>query len=183
MKDLFKGRPYLLTPVMEERILHVAYGDGSWLDRVIVHHVRKQNPRVEACYQQHLEIASELRLAAAQVKCPDALTEQLLEVASKDRGEPGIALWERLFPMLQGVAAVAAVGVFSLLLLQHSGDSGMERTEIDLATLQARESLALISRIMNETVDTAHQHVILEQTSRPLRESIYKGTETIKNNL
>jgi hypothetical protein len=183
MKDLFKGRPYLLTPVMEERILHVAYGDGNWIDRVIVHHVRKENPRVEALYQQHLSIAAGLRGAGSRVGCPDELAERILKVAESGTADSMSTLWERLLPMLQGVAAVAAVAVFSLLLLQQPREAGMDSREIDLAALQARESLALISRIMNDSVDTAHQYAILEQTSRPLRESIYKGTETIKNNL
>lgn len=184
MKGTFKGRPYLVTPVMEERILLVAYEDGSWFDRLIVHHVRRQNPRVEALYQAHRNAVRDVRLAAQEICCPGNLSERLESIAGTDEVSlPWYVGLGQGLRSLQAVSAVAAIAVVSFLMVQHWQEPKITDYELQQATLEAKASLALISEIMNGTRDTLHREVLLEQTARPLRESIYQGTVTIKNNL
>lgn len=184
MKGTFKGRPNIVTPVMEERIILVAYEDGNWFDRMIVHHVRKQNSRVEALYQEHRNAVREVRIAAGSVSCPDSLGARLHDMqASSAEALPWYAGIGRALHSLQALSAVTAMVVMSFMVVQNLREPSISDHELRQATLEAKASLALISNIMNGTRDTMHRDVILERTSRPLRESIFKGTETIKNNL
>jgi len=184
MKGTFKGRPNIVTPVMEERIILVAYQDGSWFDRLIVHHVRKQNPKVEALYQAHLANVRDVRNAGAAVICPDRLTQRLLEIpGSSTERLPWYADLKRGFYALQATSAIAAMVVLSLVLVNQFRGPSVDQRELEEATLQAKASLALISEIMNGTALTVHDEVIMKQTVKPLRDSILKGTETIKNKL
>ena len=171
---------------MEERIMLVAYQDGSWFDRLIVHHVRKENPKVEALYQQHLAAVRDVRLAGAEVYCPDSLTDRLLAISHGESvlaKRPRFLNLKQTFYAFQATTAVAAMLVLSVMLVHQFRGPSVNERELEEATLQAKASLALISEIMNGTRDTVRDEVILKQTAKPIRDSIFKGTETIKNNL
>ena len=182
MKKTFSSKPHLVTPVMEERITLVAYGEGSFWDRFVVHYNRSRNPKVEALYQAHLETVRQTKQRFSEVVCPDRLEARLLDVCeANSRRFSLLTVMEQFAYTMRATGAIAAVVILGLVLWGNSMNH--KQHEIELATLQAKESLALISSIMDGTRKTVHDKVILEQTSLPLRESIYKGTETIKKNL
>jgi hypothetical protein len=183
MKRIFSRKPHLVTPVMEERIIKVAYNEGSFWDRFVVHFTRRYNPKVQTLYQCHLATVFQTESRFAEVVCPDRLEMNLFEIC--ENGERTFKLrmiWESLTHNLQATGAIAAMLILSVVLWSNM-DTYRKQQELEQATLQARESIALISSIMNGTTKTAYNHAIIEQTSRPLRESIYKGTESIKKNL
>ena len=182
MKKTFNPKPHLVTPVMEERIILVAYGEGSFWDRFVVHYNRSRNPKVEALYEAHRETAHQTEQRFSEVVCPDHLEARLLDLCEGNAGRFSLLTFiEQFTHSLRATGAIAAVVVLGLVLWGNS--MNRRQHEIELATLQARESIALIGSIMDGTRRTVHDKVILEQTSQPLRECIYKGTETIKKNL
>ena len=184
MKKEFDSRPNIITPVMEERVIKVAYQDGSLLDRLIVHHVRKQNHKVEALFQQHLNCVRETRIAAARIRCPASLSFKLEKVADEFPQSSTLKFRNRnLWMGLQGLSAAALVFVMSFLIFHSPKESHVNQQELEEATLQAKNSLALISEIMNGTSESVKDKVIMKQTAMPIHESIFKGTETIKNNI
>ena len=184
MNEIFKGRPNIVTPVMEERIILVAYQDGSWFDKLIVHHVRKENPKVEKLYQAHLQAVRDVRIVANEVVCPDSITDRLLDIAGTERQRmPWYADLKRGYHALQATTALAATFVIAFMLVTQFRGPSAEQREVEEAMIQAKASFALISEIMNGSTKTLHDEVIMNQTVKPLRDSIFKGTETIRNNL
>ena len=186
MSETFKRSPHIVTPVMEERIIKVAYQDGSWFDKLIVHHVRKENPKVERLYQAHLAAVRDVRIAGSEIVCSDRLGDRLMNIAVTERSElsePWFAGLKRGYFALQATSALAAMLVLTFVLVHQFRGPSIDQRELEEATLQAKASLALISEIMNGTRDTVHDEVILRRTAKPIHESIYKGTETIKRNI
>jgi len=186
MKKTFKGSPNIVTPVMEERIIKVAYQDGSWFDKWMVHYVRKENPKVEKLYQAHLAAVRDVRTAGNEIVCPDRLSNRLLEIATSENAperEPLLSLLKRGYFAFQATTALAAVLILTVALVHQFRGPSVDQQELEEATLQAKASLALISEIMNGTRDTVHDEVILMHTAKPIHDSIYKGTETIKRNI
>ena len=186
MKETFKGSPNIVTPVMEERIIKVAYQDGSWFDRWMVHYVRKQNPKVERLYQAHLAAVRDVRLAGNEIMCSDRLSNRLLEIATPESGldrVPISALLKRGYFAFQATTALAAVLVLTVALIHQFRGPSVDQRELEEATQQAKASLALISEIMNGTRDSINDEVILMHTAKPIHDSIFKGTETIKRNI
>ena len=183
MKNTFKPRPHIITPVMEERIVNVAYGEGSVMDRIVVHFTRRANPKVGALLRAHRETVEHTRLHGAGIRCPEPLEKRLLEIAAPSR-KPA-APFARLMDFArssQAITAVMAVAVAALILWSDR-EPGPSEMELNEATLQAKASLALISEIMTGTTQEAYQSAMIDETAVPLRQTISKGTQTIKNNL
>lgn len=164
---------------MEERIILVAYDEGSFWDRFVVHFTRRYNPKVEKLYESHLETIFLTHDEFEEVVCPRRVEMNLLDIAENAERFSFYRFLSHFGYRLGATSAVAAMLVLSVVLWSNT----KEQHELEEATLQARQSLALIGSIMNGTTKSIHEHVILEQTSKPLRESIYKGTETIRKNI
>lgn len=183
MKNTFNRRPFLVTPVMEERIIAVAYDEGGFWDRFVVHFTRKNNPKVQALYESHLQVIAESQEEFSKITCPRNLESRLLAISEEVESETSILDgFIQLVGGLRAVGAVAAVFVLSAFVITgvHQRQQQMELAE---ATLQAKETLALVSSIMNGSTKGLHDEILVAQTARPLRNSIYKGTESIKRNL
>jgi hypothetical protein len=175
-------KPHLVTPVMEERIILVAYGEGSLIDWLVVHAVRRNNPKVEALLLSHREARRSMRDATAQMHCPDALARRLMEIPATHhtRGAKNTTGWwwhQALLPV--GAACTLMIAAAFWVHYEQQRD----QAELEYATLQARQSLAMIGSMLNQAKADAYEHAIIRHTATPLQLSISKGTETIKQRL
>jgi len=90
MKKNLIPKFHLLTPVMEERIINVAYGNASWVDRWMVAYLRKRNPKVERCLETHLRIVADGRQAWESRQVSRGFESRLLAIAEAETPEANV---------------------------------------------------------------------------------------------
>lgn len=166
---------------MEERIIKVAYGEGSIIDRVIVSFVERKNPRVEKLVRGYRATREVFQSSVEGIRCPDNLTERLVDYPRRFQREP-ISLLGRIRKATYTFGAVTAVFLLGVVLL-NGYRTELEKREIREATLQAKATFAMISEIMGDTQALVIDDVIGEKTVRPLQESITHGHETLKRKI
>jgi hypothetical protein len=169
-------KPHLLTPVMEERVILVAYGEGSFLDKIIVHSTRKHNRRVALCYESHVQTITRIRNEMHSIHCPNALEERLLLFDVNTAQLPPV--WSSILNwsgriVVPGIAAVLLV--VSILSTQLNQGPTQEEIEAQLAAEQALASFAMIADIMERANQTVAEEGLARRTAQPIQRSLYQG--------
>jgi hypothetical protein len=154
------------------RIVSAAYGDCSILEKYRVRKIVRSNPEALKVYKEFRSVAAKVHSLPAE-KCPDYVLEkakeklQLNEVRRSAIYKPAIAFAVIL------IAASAAL--FSLL---NKEQTTYTVQEVETAEIQAKESLALVGRILNRTTDALGNEILPDKVSKPVKKGL-----TIINNL
>ncbi len=171
MKDKPKRRPDILSPVMEERILAVAYGDASLWDKLIVFQVSRRSVKVQKALDQARETARLTRTRIAEVRCPDTVSTYLERYREPEAPLMFPGNWIRVFTGTVGVMAAATIAVMFNVFVEPADDN-LTQEQIELATLEAKQSLALIQQLMQDVAGDASKQAIVDYTAKPLNETL-----------
>lgn len=184
MKKNLPHKPNILTPVMEERIINVAYGNASLLDQLMVGYLRSRNPKVEQSLASHQKIIQTSREHWNKIRVSRGFESRLLAITEVEEERQLSGFWDFLHWPKQWIQAGAVFSVLAVgLLIWNDSMQEAKQRELEAATLQVKASLAMISEIMNGTTQTVKQDVIMKHTSKPLQNSILRGTQTIKEHI
>jgi hypothetical protein len=154
------------------RIISAAYGDGRFIDRLMVRRIIRRDPEAKRVYDSYRSVARKVHHMTG-VTCPP----ELLEKTKKKINIPVVERNQFLRPAAAfAVIFIAAVlAVFSLM--NSETNSEYTAAEIRTAEVQTRQSLALVNRILNRTTSTIGNEILPDKVSKPVQ----KGLNIINN--
>ncbi len=174
-----------------EKIISVAYGDATWIEKIKIHRLAKENSEVKELLENYERTASEVHKLTEE-DCPDELLIKIrsktLNVVKKSNtftADFFSIIFRR--PVISAAATIVLV-VFILLEIFHNESMQYQysRAEVELADKQARQALAIVGRIFNQTNVTLKEEVLNSRVAKPIQESmgIVNGlfTSTNKSN-
>jgi hypothetical protein len=153
------------------KIISAAYEDGSMIGKRKIKKIIRTDPEAERIYTSFKEVADKVH-DLPERKCPDEVLW---------RAEEKIDLTEvRRSSFLKPAAAFAVIliaAVVALFSLINKEKQTYSHQEILAAEVQAKESLALVSRILNKTTSTLGNDILPDKVSKPVK----KGLNIINN--
>ena len=161
---------------MDEKILNkiisAAYGDCSFIDKIKIIILTRQNPEAAKIYNDYREVAGRVH-SLPVVECPEKILEKT---------EARIHLTGANRHFLKPVAAFAVIIIAAVVAMFSMLDKERPQTytaaEVRTAEIQAKESLLMVSRILNKTTSTLEKEILPDKVSKPVKKGL-----TIINNL
>jgi hypothetical protein len=154
------------------RIISAAYGDSSLREQIKIRRIIKSDAEAEKIYNSYKRTALNVH------KLPDIGTPPyLIENAKKRIGPKTYLSFDMLRPAA-GFAVIliaAVIGFFSLLETRQQ--PAYSEAEIQTAEIQARESIAIVNRILNRTTSAIGNEILPDKVSKPVQ----KGLDIINN--
>jgi hypothetical protein len=154
---------------MLNRIISVAYGDSGFIERYRIRKYINRDPEAKRIYLSY-------RQAAQQVhKLKEEFPSDLLE---KSRRKGNIKVFSS-YQVLRPAAAFAIILIAAVLAVFSLIDRKPQysASEVETANIQARESIALVNRILSRTTTSIGNEIISDKVSKPVQ----KGLNIINN--
>lgn len=181
---------------LEGRLIRVAYGDASLLDRgIVAWHQLFRNKRVRERIQRHRELAGRLRrgrFSERPLPCPPSLSEQILDDTIRSSPPVRNPLPFSLGTLAGTGAALALLALAASFLVWHQQGPEPAVTAVDLgdytlaeleqAEAEARHSLALVSAIMRDTGLAVKSEVFHDGVNQPIQSGMEQLRGILTNN-
>jgi hypothetical protein len=164
----------IINKELEEKIIAVAYGDSSVIDRVKIWFLSLKNQQVKILLNEYKTTAK-----AVQEIDEKTLPEKVLQsIKSKINFKREVGLSFSFFNPKFAVAGsllmivCAAVISYFTFFNQDNNTTKYSKSEIELAQKQARESLEIVAKVFRRTeVDLDHD-ILTKKISKPLNEGL-----------
>jgi len=159
------------------KIISVAYGDANWIDKILIRRMVNKNNEVKILLENYKQTAWEVHKIKEE-ECPDELLHGIERKAinvTKGSGTFIFDFFSIVFmrPMVSATATVALIGIIILgVFLNRSVQHQYTTAEIELADKQAKQALAIVGKIFNQTNITLRKEVLNSRVAKPIRESV-----------
>lgn len=148
------------------RIISAAYDDCGIIEKLRIKKILRQNPEAEKIYKNYRDVAKGVH-ALPRTECPGYILDRV-ESNIKQRG---ITSRSYLKPAAAFTTLVIAaiVAMFSMI---NNVEPAYTNAELRVAEVQAKESLSLVSRILNKTTNTIGKEILPDKVSKPVQEGL-----------
>lgn len=168
-----------LKPINEElhnRVVSVAYGDASLIDRIRVYFEGLKNSEVKKLLAEYKETAATVNSIASE-ECPDEIIDSInnkikqeLSSSRKDKQSFGILIKK---PAIVFATAVIVLGIFTLIFLNKpENKTQYSKAQVESAEKQVKKSLALVGEVFRKTQYKLADDVLGKQVSPPIKKSM-----------
>jgi hypothetical protein len=154
------------------RIISAAYGDSSMAERLRIRRIVKTDPEAKRVYDSYRNTAKKVYALPEEV-CPPEILEK-----TKKKININVVQRNQFLRPAAAFAVIFIAAVIALFSLLDPKQPEYTAHEIREADVQARQSLALVNRILNRTTSTIGNEILPEKVSKPVQKGL-----TIINNL
>lgn len=160
------------------RIISVAYGDSSLLEKIKIHRLAKTNPEIKTLLDTYSNTAEKTHRIELE-QYPNKIAEEIKRTIIK-QNKYEKSLGYDLYSFVFGRPALSAT-ILSIIILALISTFVFQRPEIheqyskqeiEAADLEVKQSLALIANVFKKTTSTVENEVLTERVSKPIKESL-----------
>jgi hypothetical protein len=148
------------------RIISAAYDDCGLIEKRRIKRILRQNPEAEKIYKNFRDVAKGVH-ALPGMECPGYILDRV-ESNIKHRGITSRSYLKPAAAFTTMVIA-AVVAMFSMI---NNVEPSYSNAELRAAEVQAKESLSLVSRVLNKTTDTIGKEILPDKVSKPVKEGL-----------
>ncbi|MHB8336564.1 MAG: hypothetical protein ACYC6P_06070 [Ignavibacteriaceae bacterium] len=165
-----------------DKIISVAYGDGSLFDKIEVHIKAYLNPQVKNILNDYKATAKEVRNVSKEYRSTESLKNVRSEIDIRDNAFISLvsSLYKVLImkPVYSSAALIIILSVSTFLLLrQPKQEPTYSKEQVTLAETQVKESFVLVGKILAKAQNKITNEVISNDVARPIQ----KSTAVINN--
>ncbi|MHB8580149.1 MAG: hypothetical protein ACYDA4_09855 [Ignavibacteriaceae bacterium] len=165
-----------------DKIISVAYGDGSLVDKIEVHITAFSNPKVKDILNEYKATAKEVRNVSKEYGSIESLMDDRSEIDIRDNSFISLvsSLYKFLImkPVYSSAALIIILSVSTLLLLrQPKKEPAYSKEQVALAEIQVKESFALVGKILAKTQIKITNDILSNDVALPIQ----KSTAVINN--
>ena len=159
------------------RIISVAYGDASFLEKIKIYSLASKNDEVKRVLNNYKQTAGSVNNISIE-KCPESVLKDVKDQTTLNQNKENSLLFD-LYSLLFGrpkysaaVLSVVVVALISSLFINRPEiHQQYSKQEVELADQQVKQSLALIAGVFNKTKSTVTDDVLTDRVSRPIKQS------------
>lgn len=159
------------------RIISVAYGDASFLEKIKVYYLASKNNDVKNALSNYKQAANAVHNLNIE-DIPDNLLNNVNEITDiKHESQKSLTFDIYSFIFGKPAFSAAVLGVFLLAMIstfiikRPEIHQQYSKHEIEIADKQVKHSLALISGVFKKTTSTLEKDILTDRVSRPIKES------------
>ena len=159
------------------RIITVAYGEASFLERRKINALAKRDKEVELMLQKHTEIALRSRNIEME-SLPGEILENVKNLNDLKKAREKSLFYDIYsFIFMRPAVSAAILSIFILALVstfifkRPEIHEQYSKQEIELADKQVKQSLALIASVFKKTTSTVEKDILTDRVSKPIKES------------
>ncbi|GBD91751.1 hypothetical protein BMS3Abin04_02483 [bacterium BMS3Abin04] len=170
---------------LENEIISAAYGDVNILQKIRIKRLAKRNEEVHRLLTEYSKTAQ--KISDIKTEFPE---EIIKKAKNKIKVQPGnekgflLDFYSVIFakPLVSFSAVVLLVGAIIVSsMIYKSGQSRIiySRQQIALADRQAKQTLALVGKIFNNTTQTLEKQVFVRRIGEPFQKSFNAVNELL----
>ncbi len=168
-------KSFKMSDELLNKIISTAYGDASLKDKFAVRRLSKKYEEVRKLLEEYKTVASEVHKIKENV-CPEKLIHNL-PAGSNSHKSFGTDFYSMIFsrPLVSAAVSVVLIaaitfGIFNNKQLEYRHT--YSKAEVQIAEKQAKQALAIVGKILNETSSTLKNEVLESKVAKPFGESI-----------
>jgi|GEM_PF-506865 hypothetical protein len=159
------------------KIISVAYGDANILDRYKVYRLASKYSEVKNLLNSYKKTAADVH-KIGEDECPEELISLIESRTTKISGRADTftadffaVLFNR--PIVSAAVTIIMIGFLTYGIIENRAPRyEYSRDEIELADQQARQALAIVGKIFEQTNTTLKEEVLNSRVAKPIRESV-----------
>ncbi len=180
-----------IDPGVKDLIINAAYGSLSYSENRKAKRLIKNNPELKELYNEYKSTADSVH-SLPKEKMPDSVlhnTERFTEIdlsrkeSSFTNDLVSIFYAKPQFTFI-ATAIVMAILIFSIFLKNNNSvdfeSSQYTKAEVEMANRQAKQTLMLVSHILNSTTSTVTEEIIPNRVVKPINESFNYVNDLLK---
>ena len=166
---------YKITEMLYNKIVSVAYGEGSILDKVRIRYLAAKDNEIKKIFLASQNIAKAVRNLDEE-QFPEEILKKVegKTILLKSTGSFFLNDFISILlakPLVSTVTAILVVTTITLsLLMNKPSDTVFSRDEIVNADKQARYALAIVNKIFTQTNSTLKEEVLTNRVSKPFND-------------
>jgi len=160
-----------------EKIISVAYGSAGIKDRISIYLLTKKSSEAKSILNDYRDTASQVHKLETEEMPEKILRKVQTEIKAGIKKERSflsdflsLFLFKPRFSFTAVVIIVAAI-VMSIFVRDNRMNSKYSQQEIERASRQTKQALALVSNIFNTTKTTITDDIIPNRVAKPINES------------
>jgi hypothetical protein len=160
-----------------EKIISVAYGESNLIKKIKIRRLANKNPEVKELLENYKRTASEVHKLKEE-ECPEELltgiknkTFNVVKRSNTITADFFSIIYRR--PLVSAATTIIIL-VIMLLGIFHNETVQYQYTsaEIALADKQAKQALAIVGKVFNQTNITLKEEVLNSRVAKPIQESM-----------
>jgi hypothetical protein len=179
MKD---KKSFEISAELMDGIISTAYGDAGFFEKIKIHKLAKEQPEVRELLDEYRGTANSVHSIKPD-ECPDTVIYNNKPVSKIENKSSGFLfdIYTALFarPVISAaVIVILSAAVIVSVSIDNGSYNGYTRAEIEMANLQTKQALALVSSIFSKTENSLKNDIIKDKVSKPINNGM-----TMVNNL
>ena len=174
-----RKKPFELNEEMVNKIISVAYGDATLIDKFFVWRAAVQNPEIRKTLNSYKQTAKEVDVLREE-ECPDDLLKNVIMKnipSSKNTISFLFDLYSTIFsrPVISAVTTIVLItAIVTTLIINKPAQISYHysQAEINSADQQARKAFAIVGKFFKQTQTTLENEIMGEHVARPINEGI-----------
>ncbi len=172
-----RKKSYELNEEMINKIISVAYNDANIFERIFVYRAAKGDDNVKKLLQSYCNTAIKVH-ELKEEDCPEEIIESLKQKSiplriSQNSFNSDFAAVVFGRPLVSAIASVLVVAAIIVALFSTREIHPVySRQEIEHADKQARQALAIVGKIFNQTGTTLKREVLNDRVSKPIKDGL-----------
>ncbi|MFO7444880.1 MAG: hypothetical protein R6W90_00870 [Ignavibacteriaceae bacterium] len=176
---------------IRDKIISAAYGDAGLKDRLTVWLLIRKNPEYKKLYIEYRKTALSVHKIQME-ECPREIVDNTLDLINDELEKAGGSTVTSLFGRPVFSAAVAAIILAAVIvtfnLIDRQAEVQYSKQEILSAEEQVKSSLAIVSKLLNQTSQKLEEEILPKNVGKPIRQGFEilnqlfpKGVESDEN--
>jgi hypothetical protein len=157
------------------KIISAAYGDCSIKDKISVWLLTKKEPDCKKLYDEYKKTARSVHMLTPE-KCPAELVENAFNKVSNESSSRRTEAIAILFgrPALVSAISIALLAtiIITFRATRNNDTGNYTKQEVVEAEKQVKESLAIISKVLNKTSKKIGEDILPNNVSKPIKQGI-----------
>jgi hypothetical protein len=173
---MIRKKSYNISEKLYNKIVSVAYGEGTLLDKVKIRYMAANNEEIKKIFVSYRDIANAVHHLDEEM-FPDELLKRVEKktISLKNSGSSFVNDFISILitrPIVSAATTIVVVVVITITLFVNRGqDINYTNNEIVKADRQARYALAIVNKIFSQTNSTLKQDVLNDRVSKPFNDS------------
>ena len=164
----------IMNKDLEEKIIAVAYGDSSIIDKIKIWFLSLKNQQVKILLNNYKATANAVH-QIDEHKLSDKVLQSVENKIEFEKGDeisfftfhPKLVIAGSLITII----CIATISYFTFFKQDYS-NTKYSKAEIELAQKQARESLEIVAKVFRRTEANLDQDILTKKISKPLNEGL-----------
>lgn len=173
-----RKKSFEISEELLNKIVSVAYGDASLIDKIKIRKLAKIQPVVSSLLEEYKKTAKSVH-SIKMDECPSEIvnsSKEIGNISTESKSSIFLDFYTAVFskPIVSAATVIIlTIAIITSVFIDRSGTyGGYTLEEIERANRQTRQALAIVSGIFSKTQNSLTNDIIISKVSKPINEGM-----------